>query len=102
MRVERDVPYAVYANVIKIGTAKDLQDVLQRRSMDDLKKLEAWVAENDRRSPEEFFYILETDGYRMPDEVQKLYGWRYLKALNAIKFALTTELGSRTLDAVLA
>lgn len=100
-QVERDIEYAVYARVMNIGTHPDLMATLTQYSTAQLQTFQAWTVMCDRQQPNERFYILETDGYRMPDSVQNLYGKRYLIALNAIKKAIVQVLGQRALEEVM-
>jgi hypothetical protein len=99
-QVERDIAYAVYARVMKVGTHPDLATALTKYTTEQLQQLQAWTEQCDRQQPNERFYILETDGYRMPDSVQNLYGKRYLTALNAIKQAIVRVMGERALEEV--
>jgi hypothetical protein len=97
---EKDIPYAVYAKVVGIAAMPKLLDALKRHTPTQLQLLTAWVNEWDPRTEAHVFFILETDGYRMPDEVQRLYGKRYLTGLNAIRNALKMVEGERLMDEV--
>lgn len=99
-KVEKDIPYAVYARVVGIGAMPNLSQALARYTADQLQLLQAWLMEWDPRTEACVFFVLETDGYRMPDEVQRLYGKRYLMALNTILRALQVVQGERMMDEV--
>lgn len=102
LKTELDITYAQYKTVINLsckGLGRILAQASQERLQGLREKLEAW----DPQTSTHVFYILEVpmaDGsqYRMPDEVQKLYGKRYLMALNTIKEALTREVAERAFD----
>ena len=91
-----EITYAQYAQVMKVGHDVQLGSLLKQRTDEQLKRLLDYVVLADpRKTP---FTMMETDGYPMPDSVQRLYGWRYLKALNAFKAAVDLELASRAMD----
>ena len=100
--VERDISYALYTRVMNIGTDRELMTALRKYETTQLKKFQAWTVTCDRQQPNERFYILDLDGERVPENVQNLFGKRYLTALNEIKKALVRLLAERSLDEVLA
>jgi hypothetical protein len=99
-KAEKDVPYRVYARIVGIAAMPKLFESLKAYTPEQRQLLQAWLLEWDPRTEANVFYILETDGYRMPDEVQRLYGKAYLKALNAILGALKQVEGERLMDEV--
>lgn len=97
---EKDIPYPVYARVVGIAAMPKLMASLGGYTPEQLGLLKAWLTEWDPRTATTQFYILETDGYRMPDEVQRLYGKRYLTALNYILGEIKQLEGERLMTAV--
>lgn len=102
MKDELDIPYAQYKQVTRLGGGRSLDKQFARLSEDGLAKLEALLQDWDPDTTRTQFFILETDGYRMPDSVQKLYGKRYLDCLNHIKRALSNVRSNREFDAMWA
>lgn len=99
LKPEIEITYAQWKTVTTLGS-KSLGHVLAKAALPKLRELEYKLREWDPQTTKYVFYILDVpleDGteYRMPDEVQRLYGKRYLMALNLIKEALQHELADR-------
>lgn len=99
LKTEIDITYAQWKTVVSLGS-KALGRILAQASLPRLRELEQKLREWDPQTTKHVFYVLDVpleDGteYRMPDEVQRLYGKRYLMALNLIKEALAHEFADR-------
>lgn len=78
-----NIAFADYSQVMRFGTSAHTPELLATRTAEEMTRLLAWI---DARDPKnQAFTVLEEDGYPMPDSVQRLYGWRYLRALNAFR-----------------
>jgi hypothetical protein len=97
---EKDIPYKVYARVVAIADMPNLSDSMRGYTPEQVTKLKAWLLEWDPRTEAYTFFILETDDYRMPDEVQRLYGKRYLRSLNTILQVIKQVEGERLAEEV--
>ena len=95
----RTIPFSQYRQVMHIGSAPRLKELLRTKSPSQLEALQAWATEADPAG--EPFTILEHDEYPMPDTVQRLYGQRYLNALNALLLTLKEVRGTYALDKLL-
>jgi hypothetical protein len=102
LKTEIDITYAQYKTVVSLS-CKGLGRILAQASQERLQRLREKLETWDPQTTRHVFYILDVpleDGteYRMPEEVQKLYGKRYLMALNTIKEALTREVAERAFE----
>jgi hypothetical protein len=93
----KQIPLEVYTAVTRMGGSKFfLTTKVPTLSVETLQKMVAYCIEHDPNG--KAFDILESDGVRMPDEVQRYYGKMYLNALNALRTQAENYLASKTVD----
>lgn len=81
----------VYSTVTRMGSSPTfLTTKVPTFAKENLLKGLAYCTEHDPDGQP--FTILEADGTAMPEDVQRLYGKLYLKALNALRRAIELQL----------
>jgi hypothetical protein len=93
---ERVIPITQYQQVIRMSHPRVLTEKFPTLEIEKLERAVSWLQECDRQKDETLTF--EVNPAEPLD--QKLMGWRYFNALNAIRKVVEATLADRTMAAV--